>query len=331
MTPKKLRRTIWIVLIVILVLLVAYTFVGGYIMTRISMYADQTAGRSHAPIAERYDKYFKKYPELNPWALTMLRDTFVNMPSGERHHAVYARAPHKSGLVAIAIHGHRACCANMFTIGKMYSDMGYDVLMPDLHAHGLSDGTDIGMGWKERLDIMRWIKVAEETFRDSLGRTPRIVIHGVSMGAATTMNVSGETTPPSVRCFVEDCGYTSAWDEFSFVMKHDYGFPTFPLLNGADIITQLRHGWGFHENSPLRQVAQCKKPMLFIHGDADDYVPTWMVYQLFQAKPQPKKLYITRGVGHADSFDHDPTEYRRQVEGFVSAYMDNRDKAVVNE
>lgn len=29
------------------------------------------------------------------------------------------------------------------------------------------------------------------------------------------MMVSGEKQQPYVKCFVEDCGYTSVWDEFS--------------------------------------------------------------------------------------------------------------------
>ena len=43
----------------------------------------------------------------------------------------------------------------------------------------------------------------------------RIVIHGISMGAATTMMTAGEETPDAVKVFVEDCGYTSVWDVFS--------------------------------------------------------------------------------------------------------------------
>ena len=80
--------------------------------------------------------------------------------------------------------------------------------MPDLHACGKSEGEAIGMGWNDRLDVMRWL----QTFQ-----TDTMVVHGVSMGAATTMMLSSMQKPHGVKDirFIEDCGYTSVWDEFS--------------------------------------------------------------------------------------------------------------------
>lgn len=65
------------------------------------------------------------------------------------------------------------------------------------------------MGWLDREDILRWIDFI-------LADDPqaKIVIHGISMGAATTMMTAGESTPDNVKAFVEDCGYTSVWDIF---------------------------------------------------------------------------------------------------------------------
>ena len=103
----------------------------------------------------------------------------------------------------------------MLPIASIYERMGYNILLPDLHAHGLSDGNDIQMGWKDRKDIIRWIYVARGMFR-STKYQPRMVLHGVSMGAATVMNVSGENLPDGICCFVEDlrlhrvCGTSSA-------------------------------------------------------------------------------------------------------------------------
>ena len=53
------------------------------------------------------------------------------------------------------------------------------------------------------------------------------------MGAATTMMVAGEPQRPYVKCFVEDCGYTSVWDEFSNELKTSFGLPAFPPITAA--------------------------------------------------------------------------------------------------
>ena len=145
------------------------------------------------------------------------------------------------------------------------------------------------MGWLDRKDVTQWMEVANRIYGDSTS----MVVHGISMGAATTMMVSGEPQPDYVKCFVEDCGYTSVWDQFSKELKAQFGLPQFPLMYTADWLCQLEYGWGFKEASALKQVARCHLPMFFIHGDKDDYVPTWMVYKLYEAKPQPKALWLS--------------------------------------
>ena len=197
-----------------------------------------------------------------------------------------------------------------------------NVLLPDLHGHGQSEGNSIQMGWNDRKDIEQWIPVAERMFRDK--RHPsQMVLHGVSMGAATIMNVSGdENIPTYVKAYVEDCGYTSVWDECTDQLKAQFNLPQFPLVPLASALCQVKHGWNFHEASPLEQVKKCHRPMLFIHGDHDTYVPSWMVYPLYKAKPQPKQLWITQGSEHAYSYHDYPKLYETKVKNFVSKYFE---------
>ena len=75
------------------------------------------------------------------------------------------------------------------------------------------------------------------------------------------------------------------------------------------------------EASALRQVAKCELPMLFIHGDADDFVPTRMVYPLYEAKPGEKELWVVPGAAHAMSYRDNRAEYTRRVAEFVGRYV----------
>jgi hypothetical protein len=147
-----------------------------------------------------------------------------------------------------------------------------------------------------------------------------MVVHGVSMGGATTMMMSAEPLPNSIKDirFVEDCGYTSVWDEFSGQMKKQFGLPEFPLMYSTSIICKLRYGWGFDEASAIRQVAKCRYPMLFIHGDSDKFVPTSMVYRLYKAKTAPKELWIASKTTHARSYKNHREEYIQRVGAFIT-------------
>lgn len=100
-------------------------------------------------------------------------------------------------------------------------------------------------------------------------------------------------------------------------LKAEFNLPEFPLLYTTSALCRLRYGWSFGEATSLKQVAKCSKPMLFIHGDTDNFVPSGMVYPLFNAKPQPKELWITKGTAHAKSYKDYPEEYSRRVAAFV--------------
>lgn len=268
-----------------------------------------------------FDYMYEEYPFLRPWVDSLetagaLRDTFI-VNDGARLHAYYVAAPEATRATAVIVHGYTDNAIRMFMLAHLYNhELRYNVLLPDLHYSGLSDGDCFRMGWLDRLDVMRWMDVADSIF----GGT-QMVVHGISMGAATTMMVSGEEQRPFVRCFVEDCGYTSVWDEFEHELRGRFGLPAFPLLHVADWLCGVEHGWTFREASAVEQVKKCRQPMLFIHGAADDFVPTWMVYELFEAKPQPKEIWVVPGAAHAVSYRDNRDQYVWRVRNFVSRYI----------
>ena len=205
--------------------------------------------------------------------------------------------------------------------------MRYNVLLPDLYGHGESEGDHIQMGWKDRWDVVRWSEVADEIFSKPRGAMQNMslkdthtqqVLHGISMGAATVMAVSGEKTPDYVKCFVEDCGYSSVWDEFAAQLKDQFGLPSFPLMNTTSRLCQLKYGWSFAEAQQIEQVRKSTKPMLFIHGDKDDFVPYRMLQPLYEAKTKGKKaIFIAKGSIHAMAYRDQYEEYTKVVKEFL--------------
>ncbi len=271
--------------------------------------------------AKHYRELTEKYPEVTPWLDSLkdhhaLRDTFIVMPTGERHHAYFVRRD-SCQRVAVVVHGWRDTAIKFFYIARIYHELlGYNVLLPELHAHGMSEGETIGMGWNERKDLLHWIAQAGEWFHAT-----DFVIHGSSMGAATTMNASGETMPDCVENirFIEDSGYTSVWDEFSFQLKEMFSLPAFPLLYTTSLLCKLKYGWSFGEASPMGQVQRSQYPMLFIHGDSDGFVPSWMQQPLYEAHIGPKAIWIGRGSDHVMSYKDHPEEYLQQLTAFLVA------------
>ena len=315
---NDMKKRIVITATVLVMIAVLAVTGGSFYMLGFSLKPDP----NRRNIDSTYTLLYSWLPDMRQWADSLrgaglLRDTFVTMPGGERHHALWLRCDSARGRTAVIVHGYKDCAVKFLFLGRMYHrDLGCNILLPDLRSHGLSDGDGIGMGWNDRHDVLRWTELAERMFRDSV-RESRVVLHGVSMGAATVMCASGEELPPYVKCFVEDCGYTSVWDEFEWQLGEQFGLPPFPLMYTTSLLCRMRYGWCFGEASPLGQVAKCSRPMLFIHGDKDTFVPTWMVYRLYEAKPAPKRLWIARGSGHAKAYMDHPEEYTRVVREFL--------------
>lgn len=141
------------------------------------------------------------------------------------------------------------------------------------------------------------------------------------MGGAAVLMTSGENLPSNVKAIVSDCAYTSVKDELSYQMKRMYHLPSFPLLNVTSIITKIKAGFTFEEASALQQVKNSKTPTLFIHGGNDEFVPTSMVNELFEACRSEKELFIVPGAGHGAALDTDPDGYIAKVKDFTEKYI----------
>ena len=293
---------------------------GSFYMLGYSLTPKDNKGKD---IPGSYEYMHSKYPFITPWLDSLqttgaLRDTFIINRKGRQLHAMFASAAKPTDKTAVIVHGYTDNAIRMLMIGYLYNnDLNYNILLPDLQDNGLSEGPAIQMGWKDRLDVLNWMNIANDIF----GKRTQMVVHGISMGAATTMMVSGEAQQPFVKCFVEDCGYTSVWDEFSFQLKDMFGLPEFPLMYTTSWLCNAKYGWNFQEASSLEQVKKCSLPMFFIHGDADTYVPTRMVYPLYEAKSEPKELWIVPGATHAMSYKDYPQEYTERVKKFIGKYI----------
>lgn len=217
---------------------------------------------------------------------------------------------------AIVVHGYGGSGKLMSDKSKYFYDMGYNVLIPDLRGHGKSEGDYIGMGWKDRLDIISWIN-----FIIKENPNAEIVLHGTSMGAATVLMTSGENLPSNVKAIVADCAYTSAWDEFSYQLETYLKVPSYYILNVTNMVTKLKAGYSLKEASALECVKKATVPILFIHGDKDKFVPYSMMDKLYDATNSPKEKLTIEGGEHANSDLVSPFLYWLTVEDFLNQYV----------
>lgn len=227
---------------------------------------------------------------------------------------LYLESKNSSKKTVILVHGYSGQGRDMYFISKFYyENLGFNLLVPDLRGHGESEGKYIGFGWHDRRDILKWI--------DFIGDDFQIVLHGISMGGGAVLMVSGESLPKNVKGIISDCAFSGAMDILSYQLKRMFKLPKFPLIYATSFICKFRAGYFFGEACALKQLKKSKTPVLFIHGDADKFVPTEMVYPLYEALKAEKKLVVFPGAGHVEAYWEDKELYEKEVEEFVNKFI----------
>ena len=271
--------------------------------------------RKHAPAAE-FDAY-NEFPELKERLFTERshEEWTLNAFDGLTLKAHYFSAD--SHVYAIIMHGYSSTYCSMLPQAIHFLEKGYNLLMPEQRGHGGSEGDYFGFGFHEHYDLQAYINMVCEKDPEA-----QILLLGVSMGAATVMMAAGEYLPDNVKCVIEDCGYTSGWEQNVHILKSKYHLPAFPTLHFSDLLMRLKHHYSYKEAAPIQYVANAEVPMLFIHGDQDNFVPFSMLQPLYEACTSTEKDFlVVIGAEHANSVLVNPELYWQKVDSFISKYI----------
>lgn len=210
-------------------------------------------------------------------------------------------------------HGYRSCCESDFSISAPYlHSLGYNLLLVNQRAHNHSQGAFITFGAKERLDAGSWIAYLGQLY----GQTHPIFLLGISMGAATVLMASEFSYPENVRGILADCGYTTPDAIICHVAKQRR-VPGF-LMPSFRFCARLFAGFDPRGCSTVEAVAKTSYPILFVHGEADTFVPCEMTKETYAACRSEKELLLIPNAAHGISYLVD----RPRVEAAISAFFE---------
>ncbi|MBO5066326.1 MAG: alpha/beta hydrolase [Clostridia bacterium] len=231
-------------------------------------------------------------------------------------HAYVVKAKEPTDKWVICVHGYTSEPKRMGSYALHHHNRGYNILLPALRGHNVSEQHNITMGWLDRLDMLDWINYLIKTYGDI-----SIVLHGVSMGAATVMMTTGEKLPENVKCCVADCGYSSVWDEFKNEMKQTYHTPPLPILIPSTVVSKVVNGYGFREASCVNQLKKSVTPTIFIHGEEDVFVPYRMMDLNYNAAACEKEKLSVPDAEHAEAHLVHPELYWSNTFRFIDKYV----------
>ena len=222
----------------------------------------------------------------------------------------YEYAP--SAPVELLFHGYRGTSEQDMAGGVLRCHLvGHSALLIDQRASGRSEGKVITFGIHESKDCHSWIEYVQQRF----GPQRKVILCGISMGAATVLMAAGKPLPPSVVGVLADCGFTSPREIIRKVIRQLHLPPAlmYPFVRlGARVFG----GFDLEEDTPLAAMSRCQVPVIFFHGEADDFVPCEMSRQNYEACSGVKKLVTVPGAGHGLCYFVQPEEYLQAVRDF---------------
>lgn len=235
--------------------------------------------------------------------------------AGNAHaYVIYADEPSEKWVVLP--HGYSSAPEGTCVYAMEYHAMGYNCVSISMRGYANDEAGYCSMGWHDKDIGLAWVDWIIKQDPEA-----KIVIHGYSMGAATTMLMTGEPLPENVKCAVSDCGYTNVYEQYTYVLKANASIPPFPLLDAANAVSKLRGNFDFKKTSPIDAIRHSVTPTLFLHGTKDDFVPFFMLDKVYDACAAEKEKVTIEDAKHAVSVLKDPEKYWNAVKSFLAKYV----------
>lgn len=306
----------WIVITVILLQVPLGSFICFYKTFYVPARKEPKAIEDRLPPGKIYEPY---YPRMKEWLAdldTMSYEaihitSFDGLTLRGRYYELSPDSP-----VEILFHGYRGWAErDMCGAVQRCFAVGHSALLVDQRAGGRSDGHVITFGAKESRDVPVWVQAVTDRF----GKERKIILAGVSMGATTVMLAAGNPLPENVVGVLADCGFSTGEGIIKKVMR-DMGFAPFPLYYLLWLGAKIYGGFDFEKVNCPAALAKATVPIIFFHGEDDDFVPCEMSRENYAACAAPKRLVTTPGAGHGLCYPYDEEEYITAVREFDAEY-----------
>ena len=267
------------------------------------------------PEGELYQKYRERMEGWYQWVKTLpCTELEITTFDGKKQYARYFE--HKKGAVTeIMLHGYRGSAERDLSGGvERAFRLGHNVILVELRTSGRSEGNVISFGINESRDCIKWIEKASEF----LGKDAKFILTGISMGASTVLMTAGKGVPPCVVGVLADCPFSSQEQ----IIKKTIGEMKLPAFMyrfvsaGAKVFGRF----DLNELSPIEAVKTINVPVIFFHGEDDDFVPCEMSRLLFEKCNAPKQLVTVKNAGHGLAFPVDEEGYLKAASDFFTEH-----------
>ncbi len=226
-------------------------------------------------------------------------------------HALYVPCPASPSKLVLFVPGFGMTHKQMLPYASLYPETS--LLFLDARAHGESEGTFLTFGQEEAKDLHTWVTWSLQ----QLGSNCSIILHGVSLGAASILLAAKDGQFPSqVVQLVADAPFNDAEATLVHQAKQRLKLPTWLYLSTLRLVFRYFYHFDLRALSPAKALSSIPQPVFLLFGEKDSMVPAFM-REAFQQTQNPLKdhLLFLPHTGHGKAILDDPQGYQRFLEG----------------
>ena len=235
----------------------------------------------------------------------------VGLVTEDGLHLVAWYVPSANGATIVMIHGLHGQRGGDLELARDLVARGYGLFLPDLRAHGESEGTTTSLGLYEVRDIraaVNYLKGRSDVDPERLG------VYGASLGGSVAIMSAAEL--PELKAVAVDSSFASlAW----LVQNQFSKLEGVPTWLGPVVLAMggLQARMNPADVAPVDRIGRISpRPVLIMHGDLDEKFLPDNARLLASAAGEPKELWIGPGVRHTRLYATDPAAYVERVAGF---------------
>lgn len=305
---------LWIVLGSV-ALLAALFFVVAYICFRIAFYVpdrDPNAELDSIPKGEIYEPFREQMEKWTKETKVMPHEEFcITSFDGLKLFGKYYEYK-KGAPTELMFHGYRGNAERDLSGGvQRCFALERSALIVDQRCSNKSEGNIITFGIKEHRDCLYWVDFMIKHF----GPDVKIILTGISMGASTVLMAAGKELPENVIGVLADCGYSSPKAIIQKVVR-DMKLPVSVGYFFVKLGARIFGGFDLEEYSPEKALESCTVPVIFFHGENDDFVPCEMSRKNFDACHSRKMIVTVPNAGHGLAYPVAPEKYLSALREF---------------
>ncbi len=219
-----------------------------------------------------------------------------------------------TGKTLILLHDIGQSKWNLISIAKYYDSLGYNLLLPDLRAHGLSTGKLCTYGYHEKYDVKAMIQYLKKR-----PDVKKIGIIGFSMGAAVAIQSAALDT--NIKAMVLQNPYKDLRSA-----TRDYGRKTLSVL--SDIMfplvvksTEKQAKFKLNEVDMVRDIKKVHIPVFFILSENDSDVPFARSNYVYLNANNPKILWKVPQAEHFNILHLAAKTYFAKTDSFFKKHL----------